>query len=77
MDNNSNNDQEHEAGTGDDPRTATGTPPEVLGADVTEGRNTTETARGEPGSDGVAGSVMDNSLPTDRPEGIEESREPS
>lgn len=50
-----------------DARTATGTSPETLGADVTEGIKSTERGTGEPGSDGTAGTVMDNSLPTDLP----------
>lgn len=48
-----------------DPRTATGTDPEVLGADETEGIKSTEQGTGEPGSRGTAGTVMDDSRPTD------------
>lgn len=48
-----------------DPRTATGTDPEVLGAGVTEGIKSTEKGTGEPGSRGTAGTVMDDSRPTD------------
>lgn len=50
-----------------DPNTATGTDPEVLGADATEGIKSTEKGIGEPGSSGTAGSVMDNSRATDAP----------
>lgn len=51
----------------DDPRTATGIDPEVLANDPPGGIDSTEDARGEPGSRAAAGSVMDNSMPTDVP----------